>query len=140
MSKNENPAMSLCKKYIPARKRIFRNKKEIEEYRKKLETEISVFERMLLEDCIALKEQEMEEDHKSITLFETAVQLLESDEKELILRMYGDGAKWTEVLDKDGETMHPQKIARLRKKALAHIQEFLDQVMDHMNHRDVAAP
>ena len=125
MNKNGSPAVSLCEAYLPAKKRMLRNKKEIAMYRKKLETEVTTFERLLLEDCIAHKEQEMENDLRTIGIFEAAVPLLADKEKIVIRQLYQEGKRWSEVVNCEGKIMNPKTVRSIRTRAIAEIDSLI---------------
>ena len=125
MNKNGSSAASLCEAYLPARKRMLKNKKEIAMYRKKLEKEATTFERLLLEDCIAYKEHEMKDDFRITAIFEAAMPLLADKERNVIRQLYQEGRKWSEVVNCEGKIMNPKTISSVRAKAIAEIDPMI---------------
>ena len=125
MAKRILDAVGLCEGYLPAKMQVQRNRKEILTYKKKLEADVTEFERMLLEDCIQEKLKECQESQWKITLFDIAFRQLDKEERSIIKQIYNDGRKWRDITWSDGRHMSMSTVSDLRKRAMRKITAFL---------------
>ena len=126
MNKKESiGAVELCEGYLLAKKRLLKNQKDITAYRKKMETEVTEFERLLLEDCVEEKLKECQESQRIIYLFDAANGYLDEEEGLVIQQKYNEGKNWRDITWSDGRHMSTSTVGELRKRAMKKISAFL---------------
>ena len=111
--------------YAPAKMRLSQCKQELDN-----------LERIcaLLPDCkeknvalagIEKRKKQRELDRATVVVFELALMALEGQEKEVIIQLYVQRKRWTDIVSSDGYPLGKSSISRLRKKGLHHMESTI---------------
>ncbi len=114
-----------CKSYIPARKELMQAKKDKTMLEKKLGTELTTFERLLIEDTLQKIERKIEKQLKIMYQFEIAVNGLNSLDRCILRQLYIEGKAWSEVVNREGIPICTARVGVIRNRALEKLANYL---------------
>ena len=127
MTKEEKKkVLDFCRSYTPASIRIAKNLKDIARFEEHLNAEdVSAFEKNLLEEGIQRKRLTIEEDRKTLLLFEIAMADLDGLDLRVFRQLYAEGKQQNEVTDSDGQIMPRTSVKRRRDHAIETIGDYI---------------
>ena len=127
MTKEEKKrVMDFCRSYIPTRLRIARTQNDITVLEKRVNAgDISAFEKQLIKDNIQYKRDRIEEDRKTLLVFELAMTDLDRLDLLVFRQLYVEGRRQNEVTDESGTPIGERRVRRIRDRGLEKIGLFL---------------
>ena len=112
--------------YIPIRSRIAQTQKDIDMFEKRLNFEgASEYEKELMAASIQHKKERIDEDRKTLLLFETAMSDLDGLDLLVFRQLYVEGKQQNEVTDSDGRIMPRTSVKRRRDHAIEIVGDFI---------------
>ena len=127
MTKEEKKrVMDFCRSYIPTRLRIARTQNDITALEKRVNAgDISAFEKQLINDNIQYKRDKIEEDRKTLLVFELAMTDLDRLDLLVFRQLYVEGRMQNEVTDESGTPIGERRVRRIRDRGLEKIGLFM---------------
>lgn len=127
MTKEEKKkVVDFCCSYIPTRLRIEQTQKDIAMFEKRLNAEnISAFEKRLMATSIQRKKDRVEEDRKTLLLFETAMTDLDGLDLLVFRQLYVEGRQQNEVTNSEGQKMARSWVNERRDRAVKAIGDYI---------------
>lgn len=116
---------NFCKGYIPTRHSLVQSQKDKAMLERKLATEITHFERVLIENEIARKEKAIKEEKSALLLLEVALTELYGVDRTVFQQLYIEGKTQGEIVNEDGELIGDRTVRRSRDRSIEMIGPFL---------------
>ena len=126
MTKEDKKRVSdFCKSYIPAREELNRAKKSRAMLEKKLSTDLTKFERLLIEDTIRVLEAKIEKQMRIMYGFEIKLNGLKGLDKSIIYQLYVEGKAWNEIINEEGVSISTARVGVIRNRALEKLANYI---------------
>lgn len=126
MTKEEKKTVEdFCKNYIPTRCNLVQAQKDKAMLERKLATDITHYERVLIENEIARKDRVIAEERSALLLLEVAMTELYGIDRAVFQQLYIEGKQQGEVVNEEGELIGDRRVRRLRDRSIEIVGPFL---------------